>query len=435
VFSYDAWGNLLTIGGATGYTGCSQESLSVSAANNNQVSGYGYDAAGNMTSVPGIATYTYNAENQLVTTAGVTYAYDGDGKRVSKSTGKLYWFGMGSDPITESDASGNITNEYVFFGGKRIAKRDSSGNVDYYFADHLGTARVVTNSAGTVLDDSDFYPFGGERAYSSGSGNNYKFTSKERDSESGLDNFGARYMSSSMGRFVSADPITVTPGRVVDPQQLNLYSYVRNNPLRLVDPTGMLLDDSQLSDKDKKKWQKIQDLANKKDKEGNYVNKKLHDVFDRLQSDKRTFVLENSKLGAGTAGKFTITEMSGNDFTKATLQLDFKQISSISSTTPADQVPGFNKYEGIVGNKTLELAETFGHEGAHGVFALDNTAEEVGLQGLLNQQDAALKSGNFPLPPDVMQKINDGLAKTEKYAQQTEKIINGELQAKENKKP
>jgi len=127
--------------------------------------------------------------------------------------------------------------------------------------------------------------------------------------------------------------------------------------------------------------------------------------------------------------------MSGNDFTKATLQLDFKQIGSISSTTAADQVPGFNKYEGIVGNKTLELAETFGHEGAHGVFALDNTAEEVGLQGLLSQQDTALKSGNFPLPPDVMQKINDGLAKTEKYAQQTEKIINGELQAKENKKP
>ena len=78
-----------------------------------------------------------------------------------------------------------------------------------------------------------------------------------------------------------------------------------------------------------------------------------------------------------------------------------------------------------MGNKTLESAEVFGHGGAHGVYAMDNTAESVGLQGLLNQQDAALKSGNFPLPPDVMQKINDGLAKTEKFAQQTEKIIRG----------
>jgi RHS repeat-associated protein len=60
----------------------------------------------------------------------------------------------------------------------------------------------------------------------------HKFTGKERDSESGLDNFGARYMSSQYGRFMSADPFTVTPGRVVDPQQLNLYAYVRNNPLK-----------------------------------------------------------------------------------------------------------------------------------------------------------------------------------------------------------
>jgi RHS repeat-associated protein len=62
-------------------------------------------------------------------------------------------------------------------------------------------------------------------------------TGKERDSESGLDDFGARYYSSQFGRFMSADPFTVTPGRVVDPQQLNLYAYVRNNPLRHIDPT------------------------------------------------------------------------------------------------------------------------------------------------------------------------------------------------------
>jgi RHS repeat-associated protein len=239
-FTYDAWGNLLTIGGATGYTGCSQESgfnFTNLTTTKNQISGYGYDAAGNMTSVPGIATYTYNAENQLVTTAGVTYTYDGDGKRVQKSSGKLYWYGMGSDPITESDASGNITNEYIFFVDKRIAKRDSTGNVDYYFADHLGTARVVTNSAGTVLDDSDFYAFGGERAYLSSSGNNYKFTSKERDSESGNDDFEARYYGSNFGRFISPDAPLV--GQYVsEPQSWNAYGYVRGNPTNATDPDG-----------------------------------------------------------------------------------------------------------------------------------------------------------------------------------------------------
>ena len=69
-------------------------------------------------------------------------------------------------------------------------------------ADHLGTSRIVTNTAGSILDESDFYPFGGERVITASSGNTYKFTGKERDSESGLDNFGARYDSSSMGGHV-----------------------------------------------------------------------------------------------------------------------------------------------------------------------------------------------------------------------------------------
>jgi RHS repeat-associated protein len=65
----------------------------------------------------------------------------------------------------------------------------------------------------------------------------YKFTAKERDSESGLDNFGARYNSSSMGRFMSPDPDN--EGAVdLDPQTWNMYSYVRNNPLRYTDPDG-----------------------------------------------------------------------------------------------------------------------------------------------------------------------------------------------------
>lgn len=67
----------------------------------------------------------------------------------------------------------------------------------------------------------------------------YKFTGKERGSESNLDNFGARYNSSSTGRFMSPDPLWVKVDRMLDPQRLNLYAYVRNNPLRLTDATGM----------------------------------------------------------------------------------------------------------------------------------------------------------------------------------------------------
>ncbi len=195
-----------------------------------------------------IDTYTYNAQNHLTQTAGMTYIYDGDRKRVQKSNGQLYWYGMGSDPLDETDAAGNTNNgsfnEYIFFGGKRIARRNFSNNVVYYFADHLGTSRVVTNATGTVppLDDSDFYPFAGERAVSSTSGNSYKFTGKERDTESGLDDFGARYYSSAMGRWMSPDwsatPAPVPYADLGNPQTLNLYAYVGNNPTNGIDPEG-----------------------------------------------------------------------------------------------------------------------------------------------------------------------------------------------------
>jgi RHS repeat-associated protein len=256
-----AWGNLTNINAASSaYSGCTQESLNVTANAQNRIgtTGYIYDTAGNLTNVPnpGGLTAQYNAENQLTSANGTGYTYDGDGKRVQKSSGKLYWYGMGSDPLDETDAAGNTNNnsfsEYIFFNGKRIARCDSTNAVNYYFADHLGTARVVANASGTILDDSDFYPFGGERVVASSSGNNYKFTGKERDSESNLDDFEARYYSSSMGRFVSADwsttPEPVPYADLTDPQTLNLYGYVRNNPLSHADADGHCCDLSDVVD-------------------------------------------------------------------------------------------------------------------------------------------------------------------------------------------
>jgi RHS repeat-associated protein len=69
----------------------------------------------------------------------------------------------------------------------------------------------------------------------------HKFTGKERDGESGLDNFIARYNSSSLGRFMSPDPFNIAGDFVdsQDPQHWNMYSYVLNNPVNAVDPDGL----------------------------------------------------------------------------------------------------------------------------------------------------------------------------------------------------
>ncbi len=97
----------------------------------------------------------------MISNAGVTYSYDGDGKRVQKSSGTLYWYGTSSDPQLETNASGALVNEYIFFGGKRISRRDASSNIEYYFADEIGSSRVVTNASGTIVEDCDYFPYGG----------------------------------------------------------------------------------------------------------------------------------------------------------------------------------------------------------------------------------------------------------------------------------
>jgi len=96
------------------------------------------------------------------------------------------------------------------------------------------------NSYNQGEDIIDYYPFGGERlVYTTSTGTNTRlFTGKERDSESGNDNFAARYYSSSLGRFLSPDPENA--GASVDtPQSWNAYSYVLNNPLNFIDPNGL----------------------------------------------------------------------------------------------------------------------------------------------------------------------------------------------------
>jgi RHS repeat-associated protein len=250
----DPWGNLTNRSGVTGKS--SYESLSASAGTNNQLSGFGYDPAGNMTS-NGSASYVYDDENRLIATAGYSYLYDGDGQRVEKCTegttpgtcatsaiGTLYWRGLGSAPLAETDLSGNVQNNYIFFNGQRVARNDSSGVIHYYFSDHLGSHGVVENATGTVCEqDIDYYPYGGqENDYCPDVSQNYKFTGKERDAESGLDMFGARYYGSSLGRFMTPDwatkPVAVPYAHYGNPQSLNLYSYVQNNPTTVGDPDG-----------------------------------------------------------------------------------------------------------------------------------------------------------------------------------------------------
>jgi len=362
----DAFGNLTQTSQISSKPLAMSVNQQVNTANQFTLLGYGYDAAGNVLS-DGLSSgcsgygYSWNAEEMQSCANGITYAYNGDDARVKKSSGTLYWGGEAGDALAESDLSGNLTSEYVFFGGKRIAKRDivstidirftndscsgcggnptgggdrnlyvtsitigsttipvtdpsvsfnqngcssisngvlavncngdvyvttsssspnivvnAYGSTDYniyphmqvylnsglagewnvngstqgytanpiyfYLTDHLGSSTVIANSLGETLDESDFYPFGGELSISNSLPSHYKYTGKERDAETGNDYFGARFYANIVGRFMSPDwSVKVEPvpyAKLDDPQSLNLYAYVRNNPLGGVDQDG-----------------------------------------------------------------------------------------------------------------------------------------------------------------------------------------------------
>jgi RHS repeat-associated protein len=109
-------------------------------------------------------------------------------------------------------------------------------------SDHLKTASVITDSAGTIKAESDYYPWGGELRFLNNDSNHYKFTGKERDAETGLDYFGARYYSNTLGRWLTPDwaakPAAIPYAVLGDPQTFNLYSYVPICPLRRSMPMG-----------------------------------------------------------------------------------------------------------------------------------------------------------------------------------------------------
>jgi RHS repeat-associated protein len=239
-FTYDRYGNR-TNQTVTAGTVPSNSVVVNPATNRITTSGYSYDADGDMTS-DGSNSLTYDAENRVVSSSGSagsgTYGYDGNGVRVQKtSSGATTFYIFDGLHETAEYASGSPPTspamEYIYFGDRAVAQVQGTA-VSYHHRDSLST-RYLTDSSGNVLGQQGHLPFG-ETWYSTGTATNRKFTSYERDSESGNDNAMRRFAVTRLGRFLSGDPRR-SP-RPVDPQTLNRYAYVGNDPTNRIDPSG-----------------------------------------------------------------------------------------------------------------------------------------------------------------------------------------------------
>lgn len=240
-YGYDFWGNLLQKNVTKG----TAESMALTVNSSNQITnaGFRYDGAGNLLS-DGVNSMTYDAENRRNPTSGTTFTYDGDGRRVKKSDGTLYWVDDNFRPLSLGTTSGSITKDFVFLGSKRIAfVALSTGNPYYYLSDHLGSTAVIGSGDGKAIEwEADYFPFGNERqVFTSSVSNPYQFTGYEYDSDSGYNYAISRFEAGQWGRFLSPDPYLGSLD-IANPQSLNRYSYVLNNPLRLVDPLGLVCD-------------------------------------------------------------------------------------------------------------------------------------------------------------------------------------------------
>jgi len=118
--------------------------------------------------------------------------------------------------------------------------------VYFYHTDPAGSPLAITNASGTTVWKADYKPFGEENSVTASLQNDRMFVGKEKDEESGLYYFGARYMEAKIGRFTAVDSVgaidayknKTNENLLLDPQALNRYAYSLNNPYKYVDPDG-----------------------------------------------------------------------------------------------------------------------------------------------------------------------------------------------------
>jgi RHS repeat-associated protein len=239
-YSYDAVGNKLSSLGMSLYTyNSSNELTSTPAAT------FTYDSNGNTLTkadASGTMTYNWDLENRLKSVvlpgAGgtVTFMYDPFGKRIQKSSPNgttIYLYDI-LNIIEELDANGNRVARYAQgLGIDQPLAMIRSGVTSFYQQDAQGSTKSLTDAAGVITDTYAYDSFGNAVASNGTSGNPFRYTGREFDSETGLYYYRARYYDPLVGRFLAEDLSHFDGG-------INFYAYAGNSPMNLTDPSGLV---------------------------------------------------------------------------------------------------------------------------------------------------------------------------------------------------
>lgn len=158
----------------------------------------------------------------------------------SPAGGSFYIYSFDGRLLAEYNLYGQCVRDYIYMGAQLVAEYQPSTSLYYYYtSDQINSTRMVTDDAGAVVYSAAHDPYGGiQRTWVNAFEPALKFSGKERDGESGLDYFGARYYDKSQYRFISVDPVVSPLLGISNPQYWNLYSYCGDNPVAYSDPNG-----------------------------------------------------------------------------------------------------------------------------------------------------------------------------------------------------
>ncbi len=241
LYSYNSLGQVATISGTLTHVAIPTAVISATYNTANQLTQWGsttltYDANGNLTG-DGVSTYTWDARNRLTSISGgsmASFNYDAFGRRIGKTINTVATNFLYDGTNTVQELTGSTPKANLLNGAdvdSLIARSDAAGTTAP-LKDALGSSLALVNSAGSLATTYTYEPFGKTTTSGTASGNSYQYTGRENDG-AGLYYYRARYYNPSLQRFISEDPIGFAGGDV------NLYSYVGNDPVNWVDPTGL----------------------------------------------------------------------------------------------------------------------------------------------------------------------------------------------------
>jgi RHS repeat-associated protein len=296
------------------------------------------------------------ALNQENDTAAGSFAIIYEQAVVTSSDGTVQpiYTGESTSPVSSIFATSGVTGTASHIDVNEGKGIYPTSTTTYYHTNQINSSTLVTAGSGWPVWQATYLPYGEEYNPEIGT-EHFKFTGKERDTETLLDYFGARYYSNTSGRFMTPD--TGVDQHPIDPQSWNLYAYARNNPLRFIDPSGNYLCGRGMTDQ---QCDDFEDQLNSAQKEANKL-KEMYGANSTQYKDTQRAIDAFGAQGVDNGVTVNIGQTVNNSPAMTTADNG----SPKTRDNPTGQNIQVTLRPGLLGSSDPTTTMAIGHEGSH----------------------------------------------------------------------